>query len=305
MAKTATTTARSSGKPPNKPPANMLAKRGSGAVTPDYGDDAGLGKENLDQSDLEIPRIKLIQALSPELTQFDYLRPGMLWHTAAEQVIEQPFIGVPIYVDKRYILWNPRDSGGGILARADDGVHWSPSNSEFAVKLDKKDGGGLVKWKTRKTVQESGLAEWGSMNPQDPNSPPAATLMYSYVLGFPELDLPVAVISFQRSSVRIGRQLNTKIKTVRAPLFAMKFAFSSADAKNKVGQEFKNFQFQGAGLLQPDDPLYLEYRGMNREMTERGLQIKDLESAQDEQGDASSDEPEEKPQEGRSRNRRT
>ena len=135
--------------------------------------EVGLGTEKLGAGDAEVPRIKLMQALSPELVEYD-IRAGNFWHTLAEENMGSEVRISPIFIDVRFILWRPRKSGGGILARADDGQHWSPPNGEFAVKLD---SGKEVTWKTAPTVDQSRLAEWGSMDPSDTNSPPAATRM--------------------------------------------------------------------------------------------------------------------------------
>lgn len=256
----------------------------SGAVVPEYmRGDAGLGKENIGREDLETPRLKLIQGLSPELQAYDDLRPGNFFHSASEFIFNEPFIAVPIFMDKRYILWRPRDSGGGILARADDGIHWNPPRGEFTVQLDKKDGGGSVTWRLAPTVEESGLAAWGSMNPADPNSPPAATLMYSFVLAFPEEpDLMPAVLTFQRSGIKMGRRFNTKLKTTRLPLFGLKFEFRSFMDHNKSGQEFYNVDATSAGLVE-DPQLYNQYKELHLSFKEAGLTIKDLEGLQAEE----------------------
>lgn len=271
----------------------VAQEAGNSAVLPDFmKGDAGLGTENIGREDMEIPRIKLIQALSPEIEQFNDLRPGDFFHTASEFIFPaaEGFRAVPIYMDRRYILWNPRDSGGGILARADDGVHWSPANHKFTVKLDKKDGGHTVVWATADTVKKSLLAEWGSMNPNDPNSQPAATLMYNFVLGFPDHpDLMPAVLTFQRSSIRVGRKFNVKLKTVRAPMFGTVWRFRSVDDANKSGQKFSNLSVSGDGFL-TDERLYNEYKSMYEGFKEAGLQVRDLETLQDEdQGENEND----------------
>lgn len=286
MAKTAVATKKNS-------PASTSVREDTAAVPAFMRQDAGQGP-SIDRSDLEIPRIKLMQAMSPELADYDGMRAGDFFHTSAEHIFHGPFIGVPIYFEKRYILWNPRDSGGGILARADDGIHWSPSSGEFTVKLDRKDGGDTVKWKIAPTVQQSGLANWGTMNPNDPNSPPAATLMYNYVIGFPQHpDLMPAVLTFQRSSVSVGRRFNTKLMTVtgRAPMFGLLFEFSSAEATNKSGQKFFNVAARGAGYL-TDEALYEQYREANRKFLEAGLSVRDIESLQGEDDETGDDEAE-------------
>lgn len=246
-------------------------------------DDVDLGKENIGKDDIEIPRLKLMQGLSPELQEFDGLKAGYFFHPAAEFIFDGPFRAVPVFMDQRYILWRPRDAGGGILARADDGLHWSPAQGQFTVQLDKKDGGNSVVWTLAKTVQESGLANWGTLNPSDPNSPPAATLMYNFLLAFPdEPDLMPAVLSFQRSSIKIGRRFNTKLKTVRAPIFGTIWEFRAVEDNNSRGQSFFNIDVHSAGLV-TDEAQYLQYRSMYETFSSRGLAIKDIEGLQSEE----------------------
>lgn len=273
MAKTATVPAR----PANKPP---VVK--SNALPDFMRGDVGRGTENMSPEDIDTPRLKLIQGLSSELEQYNKLRPGHFFHTAAEHIFTEPFRAVTLYYDRRFILWNPRDNGGGILARADDGIHWSPPNSEFEVKLNKVDGGHKVVWKTAPTVVESGLADWGTMNPNDPSSPPAATRMLNFLLAFPDFpDLMPAVFTFQRSGIRVGRKFLAKIKTVRAPLYGMVWQIGSLDETNTNGQTYKGIQVSGAGLVQDKDQYEL-YKGINEQFSKTGLNIRDIETLQDE-----------------------
>ena len=245
-------------------------------------EDAGLGKDNIGSKDIETPRLKLIQGVSPEIKENKQLRPGNFFHTSAEHIFEGPFRIVPIFMDKRYVLWQPREMGGGILARADDGLHWQPANKEFKVKLDKKDGGHIVTWKTAKTVDESGLDQWGSFQPGDPDSPPAATLMYSFVVAFPDHpDLMPAVLSFQRSSLKAGRRFNTKLKTTRAPMFGLVFEVSASEDSNGT-DDFYNINVVGNGRID-NEAQYRRYKSLHADFAQTGVQIKDLESMQDDE----------------------
>lgn len=277
--------------PATRPNAQPPADFGNQSQVPAFmRDHVGAGKENIDRADMEMPRLKLMQGLSKELEAYNDLRVGDFFHVAAEQNLGESFVGVPIFMDRRYLLWRPLESGGGILARADDGVNWSPSSGEFDVKLDRKDGGQTVKWRLAPTVQKSGLANWGTMNPDDPKLPPAATLMYNYLIAFPEIpDLMAAVLTFQRSSIKQGRRFNTKLKTTRVPMFGLKFRFTAFTDKNGAGQEFKNIQVTGAGVLE-DERLFNQYREMYEGTRTAGLTIKDIESAQDDMpGDNAAD----------------
>jgi predicted nucleic-acid-binding Zn-ribbon protein len=245
-------------------------------------EDMGRGTEDMSQEDLEIPRLKLMQGVSKELQENDQLRAGYFYHPAADLIFTEPFLAVPLLMDRRFILWRPRDQGGGILARADDGVHWSPPDTDFRVTLDKKDGGNEVIWRTAKTVKQSGLDAWGSMNPDDPKSPPAATLMYNYLLAFPEYpDVVPAVFTFQRSAIRNARKFNTKIRTIRAPIFGVVYQFGSVVDTNGRGQDFFNVQTTAYGRV-TDESAYTGYKAIYEAYSSKGMNIRDLDSAQDE-----------------------
>lgn len=274
-----------------KSSANVPAKRQEGAVVdpatlnnlPDFmRQDADLGKGDILMQDLEVPRLKLMQGTSKEIQEYNDLKPGHFFHTTAEEIFSEPFPVVPLYMTRTYLLWRPLESGGGILARADDGIHWSPGEAEFTVKLDKKDGGHEVVWKTAKTVQESGLANWGTLNPDDPNSPPAATLMYNYLLAFPNNpDLLPAVFTFQRSGIKAGRAFNTRIRGNRAAIFGQIYEFRAIEQTNNKNQTFFNVSAVSSGLVEEEEQ-YLMYKRLHEQFSRTGLNIRNIESLQEE-----------------------
>src|SRR5215204_3898560 len=128
-----------------------------------------------DVDDLEMPRLKLLQASSLELAEFNNAKQGEFWHSLIDESFGSTVRICPIYIDWRFMRRRRRETGG-ILARADDGKHWTPADAEFTVRLK---SGHEVKWRTARTVAASGLDRRGSYNPSDPNSPPAAARMYS------------------------------------------------------------------------------------------------------------------------------
>lgn len=237
-----------------------------------------LGTEKLGAADVEVPRVKLMQKLSPELEEHNDLKAGDFFHTLAELNMGSSLRITPIFIDYKFILWRPQDSGGGILARADDGIHWNPPNGEFLVKLK---GGQDVKWRTAPTVKESGLDAWGSSNPADPNSPPAATRMYNMVIGFPdEPDLPPAVVTLQRSSIRVARKFIGKMKITRAPSFGLIFQMRAVEDINAAGQKFYNYNFTAGGMV-TDKAEYDNNFSMYNYFRDQGVKVKDMEGLQD------------------------
>lgn len=236
---------------------------------------AGLGIEKVGQGDVEIPRIKLLQAVSPEVQEYGF-KAGEFYHTIAEQSMGKEVEMVPVYIDIRFILWRPRHDGGGILARADDGVNWVPSRGEFTIRPS-KDSRDTVKWTLAPTVNESGLAEWGSYDPRDPNSQPAATRMFSIVSMFPYFpELSPAVVTLQRSAVSVGRKFAAKLKLGNAPTFGRLFTMSSIKDTNSDNQDFWNYKFQGIGFVK-DAAQFAAYEEMYHTFERMGVKIRDIE----------------------------
>jgi len=237
---------------------------------------AGLGGRGV--GDMEIPRLKLLQAQSSEIVERDNAKEGEFWHSVINDRIGSIVRICPIYIDWRFILWRPREAGGGILARADDGKHWTPADTEFSIKFK---SGHEVKWRTARTVAASGLNRRGSYNPSDPNSPPAATRMYSIVCSFPDRQhLPPAVVTLQGAATKSATKLIGKLKALRAPSFGVIVEMASFKAKSPSG-EFYNYAFEVVGPVE-DKAFYEKNFAQYRFFMEQGLKVKDLEGAQDE-----------------------
>lgn len=243
--------------------------------------DAGRGLENVNSEDMELPRIKLVQGIDNDLLgTHDDVKAGDFWHILAEKSLGSSVDIVPLYIDKRYVLWAPRPpiDKGGILARADDGVHWVPPDKSFTVKIDKR--GTQVTWTTKDTVAKSGLAEWGTYDPNDAESQPAATQCYVIVVAlpaYPELG-PVALF-LQRSAVPMARKLLGKLNISRAPIFGCVYTMKSFVDTSDAGS-FNNYSFTANGFV-ADQEAYKEYEQLHEQFKKIKIKIKDLEGAQE------------------------
>jgi hypothetical protein len=203
--------------------------------------------------DLIIPRIKLLQAINPEVTAFDDAKPGHFWHNVMNSDLGEELRFIPILARKHYILFAPRGDSRTVLARAFDGVHWQPANEEFEVKI--KGVPKPVKWKTATTVAASKLSEFGSSNPGDPQSPPAATLIYEYLAYLPDFpDVSPVLICLARSGIKKGRSLNAKMemRSMKVPQFAQVYTAKVTEEQSPEGSYF-GWDFVSSGEATQDD----------------------------------------------------
>ena len=91
--------------------------------------DAGVGLENITTEDMQIPFIRIIQALSPQLQKDDPLyikgaEQGDIFNTVSQEVFKQDegVIVVPAFFEKKFLEFQLRSSGGGFVRElaADD-----------------------------------------------------------------------------------------------------------------------------------------------------------------------------------------
>ena len=101
-------------------------KKNGSVPSVDFAVDAGAGLENVTQEDLIIPRLKLVQALSPQVQKHDgaYIEGisvGDIFNTVSNEFWsgEKGITVVPVSYRRVFLEWGP-ERGGGLIATYDD-----------------------------------------------------------------------------------------------------------------------------------------------------------------------------------------
>lgn len=216
---------------------------------------------NIDHTDKIVPRVKLLQAISPELEEYpDAAKAGQFWHTIASESLGNELRAVPVLLRKTYVLWSPRNDDRGILARAVDGLNWDNAGMEFTVKP--KNSPHNVTYKLGNTVHEvtqegvPALSEFGSSIPGDKNSPPAAALTYEMLWLFPDFRLlsPAMIIN-TRSSVKPAKDLINKIDIRPVDHFYQQYKITISKEQGDEGPYF-NYKYLPDGYADEDVGTY-------------------------------------------------
>lgn len=233
---------------------NVPAPQTQGGQLPDYLRDMQKSAKvgNVDQTDFIIPRIKLLQKISPECDAYEAAKPGRFWHTVMNADLGPELKFAPILVRKTYVLWAPRNDDRGILARASDGIHWDIPDLTFTVKP--KGSQGDVVYTLGKTVHDRidgkpAMSEFGSGIPGNPQSPPAASLTYEilcYLTDFP--DMSPAIILNTRSQVKPGKDLLTKIESRPVDHYYGQYLAGVVTEKGDEG-DYYNFRYSMDGYV--------------------------------------------------------
>jgi hypothetical protein len=103
----------------------------------DFADYAGAGMENVGVSDLLVPRLAILQALSPQLKKKDsaYIEGAELGNIAdvgTGEIFADGVVFLPVHYRKDYLEWAPRSSGKGLV-----NVHHDPAILDRCTRDEK------------------------------------------------------------------------------------------------------------------------------------------------------------------------
>jgi len=236
----------------------------TGSALPAYLQDytGPMGSDNIDNEDVTIPRVKLAQGTTPEVKAGE-IKEGSLFLNVTGEVLAAPgetLTVIPLVYAKEFILWKDQNfDGGGVFTRArrvfDKEVNeyrylWDKQNAAFENKIK---GVLPVVWNTLTYVDENGMDKFGSANPEDSDSHPAATAHHNYVVVLPDFDMTVAALSLSNTAVKKAKDLNAMLKMGTAPWFARQFTVGTVDETNNDGQIYKNYSFKPAGFVEAQE----------------------------------------------------
>ena len=184
------------------------------------------GSEGVGMDDITIPRVDVLQALSPQRkkTNAEYIEgaeEGMLFNTVTKQLYGSNFLFVPVYFRKEYVIWKDRKEGGGFAGafaseqEAQNAMADQDLNPEIHQITDTGQHFGLL------------VDDYESDNPK----------------------IEEAVISMSRSKMKVSRQLNTMIRMAGGDRFERAYTIASTESTNNNGDEFWNISVKQMGYV--------------------------------------------------------
>lgn len=197
----------------------------------------GRGQENVGVDDLSIPRISIVQDLSPQKKPNDpaYIEgaePGMIFNSVTGKLYGNEILFVPCFYRKEWIIWKQQEAGGGFFGAF-------PSKEEAEAEMKKegydtetfkdKNGNRVPSYEIVDTSQQFGMII-------DPASTPG------------NLIADDAVISMAKSKQKPSRQLNTMINMAGGDRFSRMYKINAAYENGKKG-DYWNFNIRPLGFV--------------------------------------------------------
>lgn len=197
------------------------------AERPDWmNQDAARGSENVSSNDIIIPRIEIIQQLSPQHNKkkpeyIEGAEAGMAFNTGSSSVYAGPILFIPVYFTKEWLLWRDIKKGGGF-------------------------GG---------SFQTEELANAAKVAQEIPNEWEVVDTYIHFVMVLKAgstLDKPMfeeAVLSMSKSQAKVSRNFNTLVKMAGGDRFSRIYQLDVVDDQNKEGQDYFNWKVIAKGFV--------------------------------------------------------
>lgn len=183
------------------------------------------GNENVTSEDLQLPRIDVLQALSPQVNKkkdeyIDGAEVGMIFNTLTEELYPKGVSFTPISFVKRYLVWVDRkqDNSGGLR-----GVFDTNEEAE-AFTADQDDASKL---EIVATAEHLVLLDNGDE----------------------------VIISMAKSKIKVSRKFNSLVRLNGGDRFARRYLLTSVDDEGAQG-EFQNISVANDGF--PPEDVYLK-----------------------------------------------
>lgn len=207
---------------------NTALAFGGDQDAPDYIDKGvARGSEEVGAGDLVLPRLEIVQALSPIKENNEDAREGMLFNSVTQELIGDMAYFVPVYFRVEYLVWKDQSEGGGFRGSF-------PS-------LD------LAKDRVMKAVSEGD---------DEDDLEIVDTPVHFGLRVTPDGHMEQIVISMAKTKAKVSRKWNAMIQLAGGDRFARVYKLSSFTDENSKGQKFKNFVVQPAGWA--PKPVYEE-----------------------------------------------
>lgn len=178
------------------------------------------GSEDVSMNDIILPRLDVLQALSPQIKKKDpkYIEgaeQGVIFNTVSGELYGDSITFIPVKFQREFIVWKDRDSGGGY-------------NGSFPT-------------------EEEALAE--IRNLENPDLYEAIETHVHFILLVREDGkTEEAVLSLSKSKRKVSRKLNTLVQMVPVDRFARMYKLSAVEATGPKG-DYYSFDVSPIGYV--------------------------------------------------------
>lgn len=177
------------------------------------------GSEEVKSSDIVLPRLEIVQALSPIKETNEDAREGYMFNSVTQEVLGDVVYFVPVYYRMEYLVWKDQDQGGGFFG-------------SFPHQKDAED-------RKAQAVADG----------ENPDHIEIVDTPVQYGLRITEDgSIEQIVISMAKTKSKVSRKWNAMIQIAGGDRFSRVYKITTFRDENKKGQKFFNYVVQPAGF---------------------------------------------------------
>lgn len=182
---------------------------------------SGRGNENVGIEDLVIPRLEIVQGLSPALKPGDPgfiegAKQGDLINSVTNRVYGREVFVVPVHYTKQWLVWKKFSEGGGFF-----GAY--PNPEEAKARADE---------------------EGGEKNHIEVIDTPTHLCL---LVNFNEGRVEEIMVPMTKTKAKVSRAWNTMVRMAQVDRFGRAYRIGTALEKNKKNQEYWNYVVAQSG----------------------------------------------------------
>jgi len=215
-----------------KPESTAVANQVNGVqeVMPEWLQKGNAGSEDVGAKDMILPRVDVIQALSPQIKKSDPAfiegaEQGKIFNTVTGEIYGDSVMFVPVMFKKEYVVWKLRKAGGGFCGAF-------------------------------KTLDEANAFVCEQQNPADFE---AVESHQHFVMLLTENGPEEAVFSMTKSKLKVSRALNTLVQIAGVDRFAKAYRLDAVEASSDKG-DFWSYKAHVVGFVSKE--LYERGQGL-------------------------------------------
>lgn len=208
------------------------------------------GSEGVGMDDLTIPRLELVQSLSPcrdedDPAYIDGIKEGNLYNNVSREIYGDAVTVIPVIFKKEYLVWRDRKLGGGFRGAYDS---MEEANSAIVALMDDDPD------------NNSGLEA-------------TDTAQHLCLLVRPNGKTEEIALSMSRSKMKISRQWNSLIRMIGGDRFGRTYTIEGVNDTNNKGEKFKNLKVSQEGF--PSEDAYIAAEALYEQINtgERELKV--------------------------------
>lgn len=212
------------------------------------------GNENVTVDDLVIPRLEIIQGLSPAVKRGDpgFIKgaaPGMFINSVTRELYGEEVAVIPVHYSMQYLVWRDRKLASDLKISADGGFFGSYQTRQEAQARADQEGG------EKKAVIVV-------------DTPTHLCLLLNNRSGKAE----EIMIPMPRTKSKISRQWNSMIRLAGGDRFSRVYKLTADLQKNDKG-DFYNYKVELLGF--PSKELYLQAEALYEAVTSGKMRTAD------------------------------